>query len=348
MDMQVGNSTQGPQAVASLTLAQALLALLPALAAMAYPFWLQAFHAVSGLWPLAVLPLLGAFAMPLLAAALWLRLAGQAPCSAFELRARRLALLAVAAPPLFVCGAFVLRVLGRPVPEPLAWVAVWQLAALWLWTGRRTARPIKAPQADATARVAHGLVAALVLAFIAFHLANHLFGLLGPAAHAAVMKAGRALYRLPAVEAMLVSLLLLQLALGAWLAWRWSRLRMDGWRAVQVLTGVYLGFFALTHMNSALVSARLLQGAETDWAWASGAPTGLLPDAWNIRLVPHYALGVFCVLAHLACGLRAVLLAHGWQLSTVNRAWRVGLVASAAVAALILAGLCGVRLARSA
>jgi hypothetical protein len=36
----------------------------------------------------------------------------------------------------------------------------------------------------------------------------------------------------------------------------------------------------------------------------TGAPAGLVKDAWNIRLVPHYWLGVFFVLAHLATGAR--------------------------------------------
>lgn len=345
MDMQLRSSADGLGAPAPVPVARQAVALAPALAAMAYPFWLRAFHASGPQWPLAALPLLAAFAMPLLAALLWLRAAGAVPGSAFELRTRRLALMSVAAPPLFVFCAFLLGVLGRPVAEPLAWVVAWSSAGLWAWAGPRRGAPAAAQRADATGRVAHGLLAALLLAFVAFHLANHLFGLLGPQAHAAVMKVGRGVYRLPAGEAMLVVLLLLQLGLGSWLAWRWSRLRMDGYRAVQVATGVYLGFFLLTHMNSALVSARALQGMATDWAWACGAPQGLLRDAWNIRLLPHYALGVFCTLAHLCCGLRSVLLAHGWRPAGVNRAWLAGLVVSASVSAAIVAGLCGLRIA---
>ncbi|KQV89248.1 hypothetical protein [Pelomonas sp. Root1237] len=344
MDTQLRSSTADMGARAPLSAARQALALAPALAAMSYPFWLRAFHAVGTQWPLAALPLLAAFAMPLVAALLWLRAACAAPGSVFELRVRRLALLGVAAPPLFVFCAFLLGVLGRPISEPLAWMAAWLAAGLWAWAAPGGAEPVTAPPADMTARAAHGVVAAMVLAFIGFHLVNHLFGLLGPQAHAAVMKAGRGVYRMPAAEAMLVALLLLQLCLGAWLAWRWSRLRMDVYRAVQVMTGVYLGFFLLTHMNSALVSARTLRGIETDWAWASGAPQGLLLDAWNIRLLPHYALGVFCVLAHLCCGLRSVLLAHGWRAASVNRGWLAGLIAAVAVSTLIVAGLCGLRL----
>ncbi len=30
---------------------------------------------------------------------------------------------------------------------------------------------------------------------------------------------------------------------------------------------------------------------DTGWGFANGAPTGLVMDRWNIRLVPHYWLG---------------------------------------------------------
>jgi hypothetical protein len=111
-----------------------------------------------------------------------------------------------------------------------------------------------------------------------------------------------------------------------------------------VASGVYLWFFILTHMNSALVSARTIHRIDTGWAWASGAPTGLIHDAWNIRLVPHYALGVFFILSHLASGLRGVLIAHGFSPPVANRAWAAGLVGGAVISAVIMGGLCGVRI----
>jgi len=318
-----------------------VFASMPAFAALAYPFWLRAAHEIGGM---ATLPLLlGGVAMPLLAAARWWRLALRPTCTEFERRARVLALLACAAPPLYVFVAFALRMLGNPVPERVAWALAWAVAAAWTCAGDPATPAPAGPPAATAARVAHGLVAALVLVFVAFHLANHLAGLLGPPSHAAAMHLGRMIYRRPAVETALVLLLLLQVALGAGLAWRWSARRLDGYRSVQVATGVYLGFFLLAHMNSALVSARLLSGVDTDWAWASNAPVGLLKDAWSIRLLPHYALGAFCALAHLACGLRAVLLGHGVPPTVANHTWRAGLASAAAVAALIAAALCGLR-----
>jgi hypothetical protein len=322
------------------------------LAAIAYPFILQGFHAaISGTFGLnkganvapAALLLLAAFLAPGLGLALALRSSRLARPSQFQLRARQLALLSVAAPPLFVFVAFFLSILHHPLSETSAWFIVWSAAALWAWTAPADEQVLESSPPAAKLRIAHGAVAAIVATYVAFHLTNHLFGLIGPQAHATVMKLGRTVYRAPTIEPVLVGLLLLQVAGGGWLAWRWSALRIDRYRIFQVASGVYLWFFILTHMNSALVSARLIHGTVTDWAWASGAPTGLINDPWNIRLLPHYALGVFFVLSHLASGLRGVLLAHGARPTTVNRAWTGGLVAAGLMSVGIIAALCGLR-----
>jgi hypothetical protein len=44
---------------------------------------------------------------------------------------------------------------------------------------------------------------------------------------------------------------------------------------------------------------RAVHCVETDSAWASCAPVGLIHGVWSIRSVSHYALGVFFVLSHL-------------------------------------------------
>jgi hypothetical protein len=158
------------------------------------------------------------------------------------------------------------------------------------------------------------------------------------------MKVGRRVYRSPVVEPVLVGLMLFQLISGARLAWRWSGVPVDAYRVFQIGSGTYLAAFIVTHLNSALVSARTVHKIETDWGWASGAPTGLIHDAWNIRLVPHYAFGVFFILAHLCSGLRGVVLAHGMTATIANRLWTAGLVVSGLVSVAIMSGLCGVRI----
>ena len=90
-----------------------------------------------------------------------------------------------------------------------------------------------------------------------------------------------------------------------------STARTDAYRIFQIGSGAYLSVFIFAHLNSALISARAVHKIDTNWAWAAGLPGGLIHDAWNIRLLPHYALGVFFILGHLTSGLRIVMLAHG-------------------------------------
>ena len=112
---------------------------------------------------------------------------------------------------------------------------------------------------------------------------------------------------------------------------------------LQIGSGLYIASFIVTHLNSALIGARAVRHDETDWAWASGAPEGLIHDAWNIRLVPHYGWGVFFVLVHLSLGLRQVVIAHGVAPRLVNRLWVGGVVVCGAIALAIMAGLLGLR-----
>ncbi|WFU33164.1 hypothetical protein QA635_01510 [Bradyrhizobium brasilense] len=336
------------------TATEKLRSMIPAAGAMAYPFLLDAFHlAVSpaagpasfGRLVLAALCLLAATAAPLLglACAYWMT---RAEPSSFELRARRLAYASIAAPPLFVLTGVGLGLLHIPISDELVWVAGWAAACLFVLLGSEQERPARSAAiapSIAKWRVMHGIAAAVILLYVAFHLTNHLLGWLGPDVHAAAMKAGRTVYRSPMVEPILVGLMLFQVAVGMRLAWRWSSAPADAYRVFQIGSGVYLAAFIVTHLNSALVSARAVHHIDTNWAWASGAPTGLIHDAWSIRLVPHYALGVFFVLAHLTSGLRGVLIAHGAATTLADRVWAIGLAASGLVAIAIMSGLCGAR-----
>src|SRR5579872_2353025 len=107
----------------------------PALAALVYPFILAGFHAaiapvIAGqaaapAWRSAgaALFLVLAFAMPILALLAAMSLAAIDPPSLAQRRARAIALLAVAAPPLFVFLGVVLYMLRDPVPDTWLWAA---------------------------------------------------------------------------------------------------------------------------------------------------------------------------------------------------------------------------------
>ncbi|QOZ37552.1 hypothetical protein XH92_01480 [Bradyrhizobium sp. CCBAU 53421] len=335
--------------------AEKLRSMAPAAGAMAYPFLLDGFHlTVSpadgpmsfGRLVLAALCLLAATGAPLLglACAYWMT---KAAPSSFELRARRLAYLSIGAPPLFVLTGVGLGLLHIHISDELIWIAGWLAACLYVLLGSEQERPATSAAIAppiARWRVTHGVAAAVILLYVAFHLTNHLLGLLGPEVHATVMKLGRTVYRSSVIEPILVALMLFQVAVGVRLAWRWSSGPADAFRVFQIGSGVYLAAFIVTHLNSAFVSARAVHHVDTNWDWASGAPTGLIHDAWSIRLVPHYALGVFFVLAHLVSGLRGVLIAHGMATALANRIWATGLAAAGLIAIAIMSGLCGARI----
>src|SRR5262249_8252813 len=114
-------------------------------------------------------------------------------------------------------------------------------------------------------------------------------------------------------------------------------------RTFQLASGVFLALYIVGHMDSVFIFARTYLGIDSDWGFATGAPTGLIKDAWNIRLVPHYGLGVFFVLAHLFSGVRIVMLSHGGRKTTADRVMIGGSTAAALTACVIMLGMCGMR-----
>ena len=323
---------------------KAFVGLVPALAVIAYPWLLQAFHVAltAERRALAAVLMALAFAVPLVSGLFAVRSAGIGGQTVHQVRMRRLAYFGVVAPTLFVFAGVLQRLLHSPFPAAAVWVVGWTALAIWAWSGSAGQPHHQAVSVLSTWQVVHGVTGAVILSYVLFHIGNHLFALEGPAAHTAVMRAGRQVYRAPLVEPILVTLLVLQVLTGLRLAWRWSALSADWRRAFQVASGFYLSVFILGHMNSVFIYARTVLKIETGWDFATGAPAGLLYG--SAHLIPHYALGVFFVLAHLVCGLRVVLLAHGADRRLVDRAWNVGVVVSLAISAAIIAGMCGARI----
>src|SRR5215475_14968069 len=109
------------------------LALVPAAAAICYPFLLNAFHAIVG--PRAVSPpplaiasatfiLVVAFVVPFLGIALACR-----PTS--NSGSRRLAYASVVSPTLYVFLGVVQALIKSPIPDEVVWCAIWLAIAIW-------------------------------------------------------------------------------------------------------------------------------------------------------------------------------------------------------------------------
>jgi len=324
------------------------------LAAAVYPWLLALYHAAAkevergasaSAWLGAGLALAAALAMPAIAFGAALRLGRVSDPSAAELAARRTALLAVAVPPMFTLAGVAALLLGHPDWDIGFLLLVWAALALRIATANRTPRRQAASsETIANWRKVHGVGAVLALLFLGFHFSNHLVGLAGPEAHAAVMKVLRTVYRSPFVEPLLIAVFAFMILTGLRLAWRWSARPMDAARTLQVAGGVFLVWAVISHVNAVLYLARVHFGIDTDWAFATGAPAGMLLDPWNIRLLPYYLGAVFFVVAHAFCGLRIVMLAHHAPRAGADRVLAGGIVFAALLATTIILAMCGLRL----
>src|SRR5262249_36180004 len=127
-------------------------------------------------WLGAAMYLALAFAVPLIAMLAAMSLSGIDPPTPAQFRANRMALLAGAAPRLFVFVGVVLTMHDDPVPDAWLWVACWAIALALLLRSDNSVPAVLAPRPiPAPLRVAHGVSAlALVMIFLALHIANHL------------------------------------------------------------------------------------------------------------------------------------------------------------------------------
>jgi hypothetical protein len=319
---------------------------LPALIASLYPVLLNTFHSLiikNGHMTVPSMVLLaGTFVVPAFGLYHASKLKGVSP---LQIRARRLGLLLVAVPTMYCFFGVVLFMLGSNVPDVWIWTPLWLAIALFI-----SIRSVSSTEQTTNntyhpaLRVAHGVVGLVATIFISFHLFNHMFSLLGESAHAHIMDLGRHIYRSSFIEPIVVLAMLFQATTGLILAWKFSAHKCDFPRLFQVTTGIYMSIFILGHLNSVFIYARTFAGIKTDWNFATGDPIGMINDPWSIRLLPHYALGVFFVLAHLASGLRGILIAHGVNKQNANLTLAILSMGAALVALAIMLGLTGTRI----
>jgi len=151
------------------------------------------------------------------------------------------------------------------------------------------------------ARKAHGLLAIFLGAFIAQHLAAHLTALGGIGNHRAALDAGRTVYRIPAVEMLLLTTFAAQIVLGLILARCLVRKngRQGWWRRAQISSGLYLAAFILLHSGANLV-ARFGFDLDTGFFWPAGS---LTLDPLPYLFAPYYGLALAAISTHLAAAL---------------------------------------------
>jgi hypothetical protein len=320
--------------------------LAPFAGALCYPFLLAQLHryATAGFGAWASLLLTLVCLIPAAGLLNIYRLGKRPQPGARSVLARRLSHLVVATPPLFTLLGVVLYLMKIDGIDGVVWIGPWAAAAMLGILLTSVSAPGPAALHDERAhrrlRAIHGIVSlVLLLVFLGPHMFNHLAGWWGIEAHRAIMRTLRVMYRQGLLEPLIITAFFFQILSGLVLLRRSSAATGDALGALQTASGIYLAVFIAAHINSVFTLARYF-GSETDYAWAVGAPAGLLADRWSIRLLPHYALAVFFLIAHLACGARLVMRSHGVAQCRADAiGWTLvglGLVLSAAIVAAML------------
>ena len=331
------------------------------IAAMLYPLTLMGFHACIEAvntadehsvlmiwlsWIAAGMFLLIAFAIPLLALFMTMRLSSIETPTLAETRARLAALLAVATPPIFTLIGVIFYMLGIADYDKWLVTIFWAVLVINIAYGedRHPVNRLNLPDKTKLG-TAHGVTAlGILLIFLIGHLANQFTGLFGEGTHTIVMKTLRHIYRSPLVEPILLLGFLFQIVTGFYLVRQFTNTVTDQFRTFQIASGVYLIFFLVSHINAVLILARTYLNIDPGWGFATGMPAGLIQDAWNIRLLPLYGYALFFVLSHLASGARVVMLAHGKRQVLADRVMIWGAVFAALFSTAVLSGMCGLRL----
>jgi hypothetical protein len=139
-----------------------------------------------------------------------------------------------------------------------------------------------------------GLTIAL---FVGFHLLNHLLILHSEALHIRFMRAARKVYRLPAVEGVLLTAVLVQVLSGIFLIiQKWPK--ATGWFDwLQICSGAYLAFFLTNHIRAVIIG-RIRLRVDTNLYYGAG-----VMNMWPQKLffIPYYALAIVSFCTHVAC-----------------------------------------------
>lgn len=323
--------------------------LLPFAAALYYPWalaWGNQAHLAGAGTPVVLALILSAYAVPLLAFACVYVTGAQPAMSARLVLARRLSCLAVAAPPAYTLMGVVLYLMKIYGHDIAVWSGLWLALTGFFAMLSSTGPTISRVTSDKTyikLRVAHGIASlAILLVFLAPHLFNHLLGILGTDVHKSVMDTLRVVYRNGVLEPVIIVTFFFQILSGLVLIRPKTVTRADLLDALQTASGAYLSLFIASHINSVFTLARYF-GTDTDYAWAVAEPVGLLADPWSIRLLPHYSLAVFLLIAHLGCGLRGVLRNHNVSETRSSLATWLVIVLGGVVTVIITSGMLGVR-----
>ena len=187
----------------------------------------------------------------------------------------------------------------------------------------------------------HASSAIVLATFALAHVFNHSVAVVSLETNRALLNALRLVYRQNVAQTLLVAAVAVQVLTGLTMVWKYYLRRATPLRNLQLVSGLYLAVFLVTHLITVFTTRR--SGIDTDFVWASHAPGGLLASLSSVSLLPRYSLAVLAVFVHLACQAR-------WNLSrliseSAARAVSYSVIAlGLATTAVVALAACGVHL----
>ena len=186
---------------------------------------------------------------------------------------------------------------------------------VWYLVTAFTALAAFVPTSDSTSptsttkfRHIHASSAIVLATFALAHVFNHMLAIISLGTHTAVLHILRLVYRQNVAQAILIAAVAVQVCTGLTMVWKYYLRRATPLRNLQLVSGVYLAVFLVTHLITVFTTRQ--SGIDTDFVWASHAPAGLLAGLSSVPLLPRYSLAVLAIFVHLACQAR-------WNLSRV-------------------------------
>lgn len=263
-----------------------------------------------------------------------------------DFRARCVALLAFATPSLYVGFENVGGVVHASSAVPVAWLIFWSLMAMIVLQGSGSSSAASAMSSVGYQRLGavHGVSAlAILLLFVGPHIGNHLAGFWSGPVHITIMNVVRRVYRNDIVQPVLLALIGFQILSGIVLVRRRMTMPSDIFGTVQTMCGAYIGVYFLAHMTA--VFAARYADVDTNWSWLTRPNDSLLVSLTKLRLIAHYWVGPIAIIAHVACGLRWVLLQRDISPAMANRIAWVLIIVGVVASSIILLALLNVHIA---
>jgi hypothetical protein len=142
----------------------------------------------------------------------------------------------------------------------------------------------------------HFISGLILCVFIAMHLFNHLYGILGAERHIALMGTLRLFYRNIVSETLLLAACLTQVVSGIALVRRRDREALGKFDKLQVWSGLYLSFFLVFHIGAVMVG-RFVLHLDTNYYFGVA---GMNAFPTMLFFIPYYTLAIMAVTGHIA------------------------------------------------